>query len=136
MNIRRRALSGAPLLVAVAGAAALVTACSGGDDDDDFVTGNLVAPPSAELCVDATPPEATVQIYGSPLGEDGCQIVELGEVRITAEAEGHGPYEETLQVSEDTRHAITLTPIVGEEPPKTPQPRERGKRTRGKAGGR
>ena len=133
MTIRRRVLSGTPLLVAAAGAA-LVTACSG---DDDFVTGNLVAPPSAQICIDATPPEAAVKVYGSPVGEDGCEIVEQGEVRLTAEAEGYEPYEETLQVSEDTRHTITLTAAAGEAPqPEKPLPRERGKRTRGKAGSR
>ena len=47
MDIRRRTLTGTPLLVATVGAAISLVGCEG----IATTSGNLVAPPSYELCV-------------------------------------------------------------------------------------
>lgn len=112
MSIKRRALRGAPLLVASAGAV-LAVGCDGGSIGT--TSGNLVAPPEVELCVNATPEEAAVQIDGQDLNvETGCNSVWEGSHEITATAEGYDPYSETVEVYGDTTKEIVLTEASGE----------------------
>jgi len=129
-------MTGTPLLFAGSVVAGLSLGCAGGEEE--FVTGNLVAPPTVQLCVDATPPEATVKVDGGALGEDGCVMVMEGDVAITAEAEGYDAHEETLQVTAEMKHSVALTKTVTEPPPEEDKTgkRERGgtDRVRGKRG--
>ena len=109
----RRPLTATPLLVA---SSALVLGCQDIVDkitDKGAVTGNLVAPPMYELCVDTEPADALVQIDGVDLEEDGCSSVYEGSHEVTADAAGYAAHTETVEVLEDTTIAITLTADTG-----------------------
>jgi hypothetical protein len=103
LSLRRRALSGRPLLVGCAGAIVLVS-CGGA------TSGNLVAPPQVELCVTVEPPTAAVMVDEREVPESGCLSIYEGTHELTAEAEGYEPYAESIEVSDDTTHDIVMTP--------------------------
>lgn len=112
MTVRRRRLTTTPLLVASAGAAMMLASCEGA------VSGNLVAPAEAELCVDVMPEAAmaSLQFNNAPVeSEDGCAQVYEGTVEVRAEAEGYQPYIETHEVYGDTRLEVTLQPEAAEQ---------------------
>lgn len=111
MSTRRRPLRGAPLLVASAGAA-MAVGCDG--ITTGTTSGNLVAPPPVELCVEVSPEEATVTLDGVAFDtEAGCQETWEGTHELAAEAEGYEPYSETIEIYEDTTKEITLTEAGG-----------------------
>ena len=105
MDIRRRTLTGTPLLVATVGAAISLVGCEG----IATTSGNLVAPPSYELCVTVQPAEAVAAVDGDAFEADGCLSVWEGSHTLTAEAEGYVPYTEDIEVVEDTTHDIVMT---------------------------
>ncbi|MFT4974250.1 MAG: hypothetical protein ACI8S6_000132 [Myxococcota bacterium] len=103
MKIRRRALTGTPLLVASAGAMLTIASCSGA------TSGNLVAPARVELCVTVDPDEAVVTVEGIELpADDRCTDIYEGPNTITATAEGFVDYSEQLEFYEDTTHNIEM----------------------------
>ena len=105
MKIRRRALTGAPLLIAGAGAAVAVSAC-------ETTTGNLVAPPQVELCLDVEPEglEFPVDVNGIRVDAPGCEDVYVGDQLLQADVEGYELYEVLIGVTEPTEHTVVLTP--------------------------
>jgi hypothetical protein len=110
----RRPILGRPLLIAGTGASVLI-ACSGikaTGDTEVYTSGNLVAPPMVQLCIEVSPPEADATVTASgqtmPEAEPSCVQVYEGSIQLTASAEGYAPYEETLEVYVDTNHTITL----------------------------
>jgi hypothetical protein len=107
MTIRRRNLTGTPLLVATAGAAISLVGCDGIVSTS---SGNLVAPPMVELCVNLDPVEAVALVDGQDFEADGCLDVYEGSHFLQAEAEGYLPYAETIEVNGDTTHDIVMTP--------------------------
>lgn len=112
---RRRPLRGRPLLVAGAGATVLVAGCAGSTKSDPYAytSGNLVAPPTVQLCVEVTPPEADATVTASgqelPDADPSCVEVYEGDIQVSATAEGYEPYEEVVQVYGDTDHTVSLT---------------------------
>lgn len=111
MSIKRRTLRGAPLLVASAGAA-MAVGCDG--ITTGTTSGNLVAPPPVELCVEVSPEEATVTLDGQAFDtEAGCQEVWEGSHTLAADAEGYAPYTETFDLWEDTTKSIALEEEAG-----------------------
>jgi len=105
MKIRRRALTGAPLLIAGAGAAVAVSAC-------ETTTGNLIAPPQVELCLEVEPEglEFPVNVSGTRVNAPGCEDVYVGEHLIQVDVEGYEFYEALLVLDAPTEHTIALTP--------------------------
>ena len=75
--------------------------------------GNLMAPPSIELCLTVEPPEAKVTVNGNGL-INGCAPAYEGQgVSIAAEAPGYEPYSELyaphpLGPNEADKHNIQL----------------------------
>ena len=127
MKINRRRAVGQLLLGGVV--AAGVIGCTAdkedtlmGDTDfnivaDSGVTGNLMAPPNVEFCVDVTPDNASVSITGAVDGDgtmaDGdCETI-YGDMMmtITATAEGYEDHEEEQYFGVDTLHTIVMNPI-------------------------
>ena len=104
MKIKRRRMRSRPLLAAT-GSATLLAGCVTG-----ATSGNLVAPPMIELCVEVEPPEAeaAVTIDGWALEDDGCNEVYEGPVTVEATAEGYQDYAEELEVYAPTTHTIEL----------------------------
>ena len=98
MKIKRRRMRSRPLLAAT-GSATLLAGCVTG-----ATSGNLVAPPMIELCVEVEPPEAeaAVTIDGWALEDDGCNEVEGWTTHtVEATAEGYQDYAEDVEVEED-----------------------------------
>jgi hypothetical protein len=112
MEKNRRELRGRPLLVASAGLV-LAVGCH------PAPRGNLMAPPTVELCVTAEPAEAKVQVNGEDLPDGGCARVYQGAVEISASAQGYQPLNEQLTVSGPTKHTVRLSKG---EPTPTPAP--------------
>jgi hypothetical protein len=113
MIVRRRPFSGRPLLVASAGAALVLAGCTSGTKDETdtvFTSGNLIAPPTFELCVTVEPVTATVTVDGTALPKSGCADVYEGSHDLAAEAKGYVPYAETIDVLEDTTYPIVMEP--------------------------
>jgi len=102
MELRRRKLTGVPLLVAGVGAVGVV-GCG-----TVATSGNLVAPPMYEVCVTVVPPDATVTIDAEPVDADGCLDVYEGSHQLDASAEGYVPYSETINVTENTTYDVVL----------------------------
>ena len=115
---RRRRLQGRPLLIAGTGMSAVIIGCSGGPDPEPevYVSGNLVAPPMLELCVEVSPEEAseeaTVTTNSQPLPstEPRCASVYEGTVTLEASAPGFEDYSEELVLTGDTTHTIEMVP--------------------------
>lgn len=111
----RRPFTGKPLLVTTAGIALSVVACSGGKSGpkDDFgPTGNLVAPPTVQVCVTVEPAEAKVQVQGIALDSLNCIDIYGGSAQVIAEAEGYEKYDETVDVpGEGAQLTIKLIPL-------------------------
>ncbi|MFT5679480.1 MAG: hypothetical protein ACI8RZ_000384 [Myxococcota bacterium] len=110
MKIRRRTLTGVPLLVASAGAMMTIIGCGKGTSEPFSVTsGNLVAPASVELCVTVDPDTAEVSINGQVMAaDDRCTSTYEGSSTITAEAEGYADHSETVEAYADTEHHVAM----------------------------
>ena len=99
----------------------MVAGCTGSAKSDPYAytSGNLVAPPTVQLCAEVKPPEAeaTVVVSGQELpdAEPSCVEIYEGNHQLSATAEGYEPYEEVIDVYADTNHTITLTAKKVEE---------------------
>lgn len=119
MTIKRRKKIGATLLVAGAGVTvSMVNACVG-------TSGNLMAPPLVQLCIDVEPETATVTLSDSYMYEDTAytggtdslaitngectHVDEYSSVTISATADGYQDYSEEIVVEGKTTHAIEMT---------------------------
>ena len=109
MSIKRRRTKGKPLLIATAGVGLTVSACNGIKPE---VSGNLMPPPMAELCIDVTPDDAVVTVEGAVVADEQCTSVYGGYAEIEATADGYEDYSEVLTVDEDMTHTFELTPSV------------------------
>jgi len=109
MKVRRRRLSGRPLLVATsAGVALTITSCA------DSTSGNLVAPPQVQLCVEVVPDEATVSVDGVEWTDERCEDVWEGLHTVDAVAEGYEDYSEEVMVDSPTTHEVTMVEESGD----------------------
>lgn len=114
----RRRLQGKPLLVAGTSMSALIIGCSEvtNPEPEVYVSGNLVAPPMLELCIEVSPEEAaaeaTVTADSQPLSSTvpPCISVYEGTVIIGAIAEGFQEYRDEFELTADTTHTITMVP--------------------------
>jgi hypothetical protein len=97
---RRRRLTGKGLLVASAGA--VFVSCGG------TTSGNLVAPPMHELCLETDPDSAIVTANAMDVAADGCTVLDEGDVSLTATADGFEPYEEVIRLLSPTTHTIEM----------------------------
>jgi len=111
MKINRRKTKGTPLLIATAGVGLTVTACIG----KGVTSGNLMAPPMVELCIEVEPETAEVQVDGIAVVDGDCSQVYEGIVTIEATADGYQDYSEDVEVYETTTHSIEMTPEVVED---------------------
>ena len=106
MKIVRRKKIGAALLTATT-SSMFMTAC---DVLKPSVSGNLMPAPNFELCIEVEPEEAEVLVDTYPVPDGSCTSVYMEMVQITATADGYEDYEQTITVSEDITHTITMTP--------------------------
>jgi len=106
MKIVRRKKIGTALLTATA-SSMLMTAC---DVLKPSVSGNLMPAPNFELCIEVEPETANVIVDYSEVLDGECTNVYAPSAQVTATAEGYQDYEETIAVSEDSTHTITMTP--------------------------
>jgi len=119
MSIARRVLRGTPLLVSAAGA--IVTIASGGCSKvvHPHPVGNLMPPPTMEVCVQVTPADAAAQVTldGQAVDERGCAYVDRGmdTVTVDIQAEGYAPVHESAPAEAGQTLQYTLTPA--EAPP-------------------
>ena len=115
---RRRRLQGRPLLIAGTGMSAVIIGCSSGTDPERelYVSGNLVAPPMLELCVEVSPEEAsadatvTANSQALPSTDPRCTSIYEGPVTLEASAPGFADYTEALELTDDTNHTIVMVP--------------------------
>ena len=89
-----------------------------GDKDDlvgDPVSGNLMAPPLIDFCIDVEPETAEVTVNNEVVADGGCIDAYEGQVAsVEASAEGYQDYSEQVPITGAMTHAIEMQPI--EEP--------------------
>lgn len=109
MSIKRRRTIGAALLIAGTGIS-MTIAC--GDKDSGIVgviSGNLMAPPLAELCIEVEPETASVTVNENTIADGACiEVYQDNPIDLKATAEGYQDYAEELTISEDTTHSIEM----------------------------
>ena len=113
MAVRRRK-TGRSLLVATVGIA--VSACGLDKKDDNLelmVTGNLVPPPTVELCVDIEPADAHVTVDDRLLTDKHCQQV-YRSAQIAATSDGYQDYNETVSVEQSKTIVVNMIPAAEE----------------------
>jgi len=102
MPIKRRKITGRPLLVATT-ALSVTISCTG-----SVVSGNLMPPPDVELCIDVEPDSAVVLVQNEAFADEECKPIMEGSYIVTATAEGYVDYEEQVDVFTDMTHQIIM----------------------------
>jgi hypothetical protein len=109
MSIKRRRTIGVSLLIAGTGIS-MTIAC--GDKDSGLIgstSGNLMAPPLAELCIEVEPETASVTVNENAIADGACtEVYQDNPIYLKATAEGFQDYEEELTISEDTTYSIEM----------------------------
>ncbi|MCO4748325.1 MAG: hypothetical protein KC912_26255 [Proteobacteria bacterium] len=111
---RRRKITGKPLLVASA-AAVLAVGC--GTGKGGIVTGNLMPPPTVELCVSVTPESATITLNGEPFTAGCVESYEGSPATLVVSAPGY-----VSQTLEHRHGDIAQVTVVLEAEPVLPEP--------------
>jgi hypothetical protein len=112
---RRRTSYDKALLTVKVGAVVVISSCV------SAACGNLVAPPSVEVCTTVTPAdaEAFVTVTGgeglwtTPVDEEGCSEVSGSSAVVEASADGYEDYLATVPLEgEDITHDIELVAVA------------------------
>ena len=123
MKITRRKKVGKVLLTVSMGCSVSVLGCTDNKDTlagekpsvvvpDSGVTGNLMAPPVVDFCIDVTPDEAEVTIEEQAVTDGQCvDVYEGNSVEVRAQAEGYDDFEEIVRVNESMVYPIELIPV-------------------------
>jgi hypothetical protein len=72
-------------------------------------SGNLMAPPMEEVCIEVEPESATVTVNGMPVADGTCTtVLKYRSVSISAWAEGYEGYQADVQVDTKITHVIQM----------------------------
>lgn len=104
MRIKRRKKIGLSLLVAGTG-----ISVGAGCAQEKIISGNTVAPPTADLCFDVKPETATVTVDQKPILNSQCTSVRRdSKVIVEATAGRYEDYKQEVLVSGNTTHVIQM----------------------------
>ena len=99
MIIKRRKLSGKPLLLATAATAITISGCAAGENSGPIASNPMAPPEYFEFCIEVDPKTAQVTLDGEPMVDGECKdsVIE-GDHEIAATAEGYRDYSEQINL--------------------------------------